>query len=83
MAVLVADGFIDTNPTSGTYGNFSIFAVQLNLYRADEGLVAKLENIKTKATGNPQASELCNTVLGGVFYAFDLDETTCVNPNVQ
>eukprot|EP00584_Thalassiosira_punctigera_P027883 CAMPEP_0172576342 /NCGR_PEP_ID=MMETSP1067-20121228/137666_1 /TAXON_ID=265564 ORGANISM="Thalassiosira punctigera, Strain Tpunct2005C2" /NCGR_SAMPLE_ID=MMETSP1067 /ASSEMBLY_ACC=CAM_ASM_000444 /LENGTH=2652 /DNA_ID=CAMNT_0013369009 /DNA_START=2375 /DNA_END=10333 /DNA_ORIENTATION=- len=83
LAVIIAGGFIDTNPSSNTFGNFSVPANQLNLYNADQGVAAKLSTLKSKALGNSANTQNCNAVLGELFSACDPDESTCTNPNVQ
>ena len=84
LAVLVAGGFIDTNPSSNTYGAFTVPVAQLNLYNADEGVSIKLANIKAKATGSNMADQaICDEVLQDLFSACNPDDDTCTNPNVQ
>ena len=38
LAVLIAGGFIDTNPGSQNYGNFTISADSMSLFDAEEGV---------------------------------------------
>ena len=84
LAVLVAGGFIDTNPSSNTYGAFTIPVEQLNLYNADEGVSAKLADIKAKAVDNNIGNlTKCAEVLQELFSACNPNDSTCTNPNIQ
>lgn len=84
LAVLVAGGFIDDNPSSNTYGNFTVSVAKLNLYNADDGVSTKLANIKAKALdSNSYNQTTCEEVLRDLFSACNPDDGTCTNPNVQ
>jgi len=84
LAVLVAGGFIDNNPSSNTYGAFTVPVAQLNLYNVDQGVSVKLANIKSKATASNSAIETkCDEVLNDLFSACNPDDSACTNPNVQ
>jgi hypothetical protein len=84
LAVLVAGGFIDTNPSSDTFGAFTVPVAQLNLYDADQGVSAKLANIQSKATTSNSVNQTtCDEVLQDLFSACNPEEATCTNPNVQ
>ena len=84
LAVLVAGGFIDANPSSSTYGAFTVPVEQLNLYNADEGLSTKLAGIKAKAVySNIGDSTKCTEVLQELFSACNPNDSTCTNPNLQ
>ena len=84
LAVLVAGGFIDTNPPSNTYGAFTVSVEQLNLYNADEGVSAKLADIKAKAVDNSIGDlTICTEVLQELFSACNPNDSTCTNPNLQ
>lgn len=108
LAVLVAGGFVDSNPSSASYGNFTVgvqskpenvffsefpalfltqsarFVTGLNLYDADEGIKAKLANLKQTATpSNAKNQAMCNDVLQNLFSACNPDDTTCTDPNTQ
>ena len=81
--MLVAGGFIDDNPSSNTYGNFTVSVAKLNLYNADEGVSTKLANIKAKADSKSNNQTTCEEVLQDLFSACNPDDGTCTNPNVQ
>ena len=84
LAVLVAGGFIDINPSSNTYGAFTVPVEQLNLYNAYQGVSAKLVDIKAKAVDNNIGNlTKCTEVLEALFSACNPKESTCTNPNLQ
>ena len=61
-----------------------LFYVDLNLYDADEGVNAKLANLKQTATpSNAMNQAMCNDVLQNLFSACNPDDTTCTDPNTQ
>ena len=82
LAVLVAGGFIDDNPSSGTYGSFTVSVANLNLYNADQGVSAKLASIKANALDHTNQIT-CDEVLRDLFSACNPDVDTCTNPNMQ
>ena len=84
LAVLVAGGFIDANPSSNTYGSFTVSVADLNLYNADQGVSTKLANLKAKTIDSSSASQAtCDEVLQDLFSACNPDDDTCTNPNQQ
>ena len=65
LAVLTADGYIDTTPGSETYGAFSVSAKKLNLFNLDQDIHQKLNNIKNLVRSSSSSNqEQCLTVLG-------------------
>ncbi len=84
LAVLVAGDFIDDNPSSNTYGDFTVSVAQLNLYKADAGVSFKLSKLKEKATASNSAiKQKCNEVLQDLFSACNPDHSSCASPNEQ
>lgn len=82
--MLIAGGYLDSNPSSDTYGNFTISDNYLNLYDADDGVIDKLQYLKEKATdANAQNQDICKDVLQNLFSACNPDEETCTDPNSQ
>ena len=82
LAVLVAGGFIDSNPESDQYGNFTISAKSLSLFDAEEGVKDKLARIQGTAIDSTDLTQ-CNAVLEELFTACDPSKVTYSNPNTE
>eukprot|EP00956_Cyclotella_meneghiniana_P043079 scaffold252072_cov169-Cyclotella_meneghiniana.AAC.1 len=84
IAVLIAGGYLDSNPSSDTYGNFTISDNYLNLYDADDGVIDKLQYLKGRATdANAGNKNICQDVMQNLFSACNPNEETCTDPNSQ
>ena len=84
LGVLISEGFIDKNPSSDTYGNFTVSAEKMNLYNADGGLGKKLADLKANAIESNTSKEgICIKVMEELFSACNPDVSTCSNPNGQ
>ena len=79
--MLIAGGFIDTQPGSQNFGNFTVSAASLSMFDADEGVSMKLARIKLAAQQENPTQEQCVQVLEELFTACDKD--TCSNPNIE
>ena len=84
LGVLISDGFIDKDPSSKNFWNFTVSAEKLNLYDADGGLGKKLADLKANATKSKTSDEkICIKVMEELFSACNPDVSTCSNPNGQ
>lgn len=82
LVVLIAGGFIDTDPESDYFGNFTVSAENLNFFDVDAGVRQKLANIQTLAEGDVNAGN-CVKVLEQIFTACDPDQVECTDPNTE
>jgi hypothetical protein len=82
LAVMIAGGYIDNEPGSNNYGNFSVWVDSLSLFDAEEGVKDKLTRIKLKVPQDDNLSQ-CKPVLSDLFSACDPSKTTCSDPNVE
>jgi hypothetical protein len=81
LAVMIAGGYIDNEPGSNNYGNFSVWVDSLSLFDAEEGVKEKLNRIKAAAQTGSLGQ--CKPVLSQLFSACDPSKTTCSDPNVE
>ena len=82
LAVLTADGYIDTASGSETYGEFSVSAKELNLFNLDQDIRQKLQNIKDRVDSSISSDqEECLTVLGE--FRFVLRPLTLLMLNIE
>lgn len=83
LAVLIAGGFIDTDPSSENFGNITVSAESLSLFDAEEGVKDKLDRIQKEAVDHTDLDQ-CKGVLSELFTACDpSSEATCSNPNIE
>lgn len=84
LAVLLAGGYIDRDPNSESYGNFTLTASGLNLFDADEGVKEKLARIQNHAQNyNSNSVTHCSAILSELFTVCEPDQPTCSNPNIE
>ena len=80
--VLIAGGFIDKEPESDTFANFTVSAENLNFFDADAGVRQKLLAIQGLAEGEVNKGN-CVAVLEQIFTACDPDQAECTDPNTE
>lgn len=83
LLVLMAGGYVDDNPSSETYGNFTVSADKLHLFDAEDGVSDKLQRIKSLSSQQPVTKQRCAAVLDEIFTACDPSKATCSNINVE
>jgi hypothetical protein len=83
LAVLIAGGFIETDPMSNNFGNFTVSSNAMNLFDAEEGVKDKLKRIQGVAR-NGVTIDNCKAVLSDLFTACDgASSGICTNPNIE
>jgi hypothetical protein len=82
LAVLIAGGFIDTDPMSQNFGNFTVSSDAINLFDAEEGVKDKLKRMQGVAK-NGVTIDNCKAVLSDLFTACDATKGICTNPNIE
>lgn len=80
LAVLIAEGYIDRDPESETFGNFTLASSGLNLFDFDDGVKVKLRRIRNTALDYTNIDQ-CKDVLNELFTACDPSQATCSDPN--
>ncbi|KAL7505952.1 hypothetical protein ACHAXN_004087 [Cyclotella atomus] len=83
LTVLMAGGYVDDNPSSETYGNFTVSADKLHLFDAEDGVTDKLQRIKSLSTQRPITKQNCAAVLDEIFTACDPSKAACSKTNVE
>ena len=83
LAVLIADGYIDKEPGSDHFGNFTVSSISLNLFESDEGVKSKLARIQENAKVTDPTIAQCQQVLEQLYTACDPSKATCSSPNVE
>ena len=83
LAVLIADGYIDKEPSSDHFGNFTVSSTSLNLFDSDEDVKSKLARIQGNAVVTDPTILQCRQVLEQLYTACDPSKVTCSNPNVE
>jgi hypothetical protein len=77
------NSFIETDPSSGNFGNFTAWNGAINLFDADEGVKDKLNRVKELASQTVTINN-CKEVLSELFTACDPSEAKiCTNPNTE
>ena len=74
--------FIETDPSSDQYGNFTVGDGALSLFDADEGVGEKLAHVQSLVQGDLSLGN-CKAVLSEFFTACDPEATTCTDPNIE
>jgi hypothetical protein len=78
------NSFIETDPSSDNFGNFTAWNGAINLFDADEGVKDKLNRVKQLAATQPVTINNCKAVLSELFTACDPSEAKmCTNPNTE
>jgi hypothetical protein len=82
LSVLIAGGYIETDPMSNNFGNFTVSADAINLFDAEEGVKDKLKRIQDVAKTDVTMGN-CKAVLSDLFTACDSSKGICTDPNIE
>lgn len=79
---VIFPSYIETDPSSSNFGNYTIWDDAVSMFDAEEGVGDKLTRVKSIAKG-AKTIESCKAVLSELFTVCDPSKATCSNPNVE